>query len=177
MAPLDSITPYHNNPRVNSDAVASVARSIEEFGFRQPIVIDLDRVIIVGHTRYLAAKKLGLIRVPVTIANDLNENQVRAYRIADNRVAENSEWDDAKLELELAELMAENFDLESLGFSEKELEKLMADEEPDDDPPTPEPEPDPKSGFQIVIFLDDEKLQAELLEEFAGRGLSCRAIT
>lgn len=178
LVPIESITPYHNNPRDNMEGVDDVARSLEEFGFRQPIVVDLDKVIIVGHTRYHAAKKLGLKEVPIHIAEDLDENKVRAYRIADNKVAEKSKWDDLKLQAEIEELIAQDFDLESLGFSEKELEELMADPDEDKDEgvtETPEGK-ELKSGFQIVLFIDSEDQQAELLEEFAKRGLSCRAI-
>ena len=80
---LDRVRPYENNPRINDDAVDSVAASIREFGFSQPIVVDADSVIIVGHTRLKAAKKLGLERVPVVVASHLTPDQVRAYRIAE----------------------------------------------------------------------------------------------
>ena len=90
---LDRVRPYENNPRVNDDAVDAVAASIREFGFAQPIVVDSDSVIIVGHTRLKAAQKLGLERVPVVVASHLTPDQVRAYRIADNRTNELAEWD------------------------------------------------------------------------------------
>jgi ParB-like chromosome segregation protein Spo0J len=86
--PIDQITPYSGNPRNNDDAVDSVAASLKEFGFRQPIVVDTAGVIIVGHTRYQAAKKLGLATVPVYVATDLTEAQVKAYRIADTSSAD-----------------------------------------------------------------------------------------
>ena len=89
--PLTGIKPYPNNPRLNDKAVDFVAASLKEFGFRQPIVVDAEGVIICGHTRYKAAQRLGLDKVPVHVATDLTPNQVRAYRIADNKTAEYSE--------------------------------------------------------------------------------------
>lgn len=85
---LSDITPYENNPRKNDEAVDLVANSIKEFGFKQPIVVDADGVIIAGHTRYKAAKKLGIESVPVLYATDLTDDQVKAYRLADNKVSE-----------------------------------------------------------------------------------------
>ena len=90
---LDRIKPYENNPRINDDAVADVVQSINEFGFRQPLVVDTAGVIIVGHTRFKAAKQLELAEVPVHVAIDMEPEAVRAYRIADNRTGENAEWD------------------------------------------------------------------------------------
>jgi ParB-like chromosome segregation protein Spo0J len=102
--PVDEVIPYENNPRKNQDAVAAVAVSIEEFGFQQPIVTDSEMVVIVGHTRLMAARQLGLKKVPVHIASDLTRAQVKAYRLADNRTGENAEWDLALLAAEIAGL-------------------------------------------------------------------------
>lgn len=99
------ILPYERNPRKNDKAVDGVANSIQEFGFTVPIVLDKNNVIISGHTRYKAAKKLGLRTVPCVIAEDLTDEQVRAFRIADNKVSEVAEWDDALLELELLDIL------------------------------------------------------------------------
>ena len=90
---LKDIKPYEKNPRKNDGAVDAVANSIEQFGFRVPVVIDKDNVIVCGHTRYKAAKKLGLDKVPCVIADDLTEEQIKAYRLADNKVSELAEWD------------------------------------------------------------------------------------
>jgi len=122
---LDRIKPYDRNPRINDAAVDAVAESIRQYGFRQPIVVDTDGVIICGHTRYKAAQKLGLEKVPVHVAKDLTPEQVKAYRIADNRLAEIAEWNLDLLPIELTELKALDVDLEMLGFSEDELAKLL----------------------------------------------------
>jgi ParB-like chromosome segregation protein Spo0J len=121
---LDKIKPYWRNPRINAEAVPVVARSIKEYGWRQPIVVDKDYTIIVGHTRYLAAKQLGLTSVPVHVASDLTEAQASAYRIADNKTAEYAYWDDAKLMAELADLKASFPDFRALGFSDEEIAEL-----------------------------------------------------
>ena len=100
---LETIRPYPNNPRRNDEAVQAVAASIREFGWKQPIVVDRDGVIIVGHTRYKAAQELGLEKVPVLVADDLTEEQARAYRLADNKVAEFSFFDTEKLTAEISQ--------------------------------------------------------------------------
>lgn len=111
---IDMIKPYERNPRKNKKAIDYVANSIEEFGFKVPIVIDKDYVIVTGHTRWLAAQKLGMTEVPCIMADDLTEEQVKAFRLADNKVSEFAEWDDALLALELMELA--EFDVEKFGF-------------------------------------------------------------
>ena len=125
MRALSAIKPYENNPRVNDNAVDAVARSIQEFGFRQPIVVDGEGVIICGHTRYKAALLLKLPTVPVHVATDLTPEQIKAYRITDNRVAENSRWDDELLPIELKDLEDKGVDLKITGFTEKELTEWM----------------------------------------------------
>jgi len=124
--PIERVIPYDRNPRLNDGpAVDAVAASLKEFGFRQPIVVDRDGVIVVGHTRWKAAKKLGLAQVPVHVATDLTLVQIQAYRIADNQTATIAEWDKVLLPLELADLQAMNFDLGLLGFSKDELAELL----------------------------------------------------
>ena len=128
MRRLDTIRPYENNPRLNDAAVDAVAASIREFGFRQPIVVDEDYVIIVGDTRYKAAIKLRLTEVPVHVARGLTPAQAKAYRIADNQTATIAVWDDDKLAQELALLQDLNFDLNLTGFSEDDLLRLLDSE-------------------------------------------------
>lgn len=98
---LEQLHPYENNPRKNDEAVKYVAESIKEFGFKVPIVIDKNNVIIAGHTRYKAAKKLKLTEVPCIVADDLTDDQVKAFRLADNKVGEIAEWDLDLLNIEL----------------------------------------------------------------------------
>lgn len=122
---LEDVRPYANNPRDNEAAIEAVMASIREFGFRQPIVVDGDGVIVVGHTRFLAAKKLGLAKVPVHVARDLTAAQIKAYRIADNKTAELAEWNYELLPIELGELQGMDFDLGLLGFDQDELAELL----------------------------------------------------
>ena len=122
---LSSIKPYKGNPRLNQKAVEAVARSIDEFGFRQPIVVDKAGVIVVGHVRYKAAEKLGLKQVPVHVARDLTPAQIRAYRLADNKTAEAATWDPELLPLELRALQDDGVDLELTGFRGRELADLL----------------------------------------------------
>ena len=115
------LIPYVNNPRNNADAIDAVASSIKNFGFKVPIVIDSNNEIVTGHTRLLAAKKLHMENVPVIIADDLTESQVKAFRLADNKVSELSEWDDELLSIELKDLAELDFDMEEFNFSMYEL--------------------------------------------------------
>jgi len=126
--PLASVKPYPNNPRINDDAVGAVAASLKEFGFRQPIVVDADGVIICGHTRYKAAVQLGLKKVPIHVATDLTPEQVRAYRIADNKTSDLSDWDFKLLPIELSALQADDVDLASLGFSADDLAEIFGEQ-------------------------------------------------
>ena len=112
----DEIKPYENNPRHNDNAVDAVAASIREFGFKVPLVVDSDGVIVAGHTRYKAAKFLGLQKVPCIVADDLSDEQVKAFRLADNKVSEAAEWDFGKLEEELAGLACFDVDMSEFGF-------------------------------------------------------------
>jgi ParB-like chromosome segregation protein Spo0J len=122
---IGRVKPYDKNPRRNDKAVEAVAKSIKEFGFRQPIVVDKDGVIVVGHTRYKAAILLKLKTVPVHVAADLTPQQARAYRIADNRTNETAEWDIDLLPIELGELREGGADLKLLGFTDKELAEYL----------------------------------------------------
>ena len=126
-----AIKPYEQNPRVNDLAIDAVGKSLKQFGFKQPIVTNAEYVIVVGHTRWKAALKLGLDKVPVHVAKDLTPEQAKAYRIADNATAEIAGWDKTLLPLELASLKELNFDLGLLGFSEDELTKILGESTPE----------------------------------------------
>lgn len=120
---INSIKPYENNPRLNNQSIEKVSKSLKEFGWQQPIVVDTDMVIIVGHTRWEAAKLNGYDVVPITIASELSEKQARAYRIADNKVADYSIWDNKKLLDELKDL-----DDVFTGFDDSEIFRDVLDE-------------------------------------------------
>jgi ParB-like chromosome segregation protein Spo0J len=124
MMNIDAVKPYENNPRKNDKAVDAVAASIKEFGFKQPIVVDKDMVIIVGHTRLKAARKLGMKEVPVLVADDLTPEQVKAYRLADNKTAELADWDISKLGEELNGIF--DIDMSSFGFDMSKIEEAEA---------------------------------------------------
>ena len=150
-ADINTIKPYENNPRKLKDsAIEKVAMSLKEYGFRQPIVVDKDRIIVVGHTRYRASKKLGFKEVPITIADNLTPEQINAYRIADNRTAEESEWDSELLKMEIKDLESKDFKLDLLGFNEDQLNDMLFEEkqgltDEDEVPEAPE-EPISKIG-------------------------------
>ena len=127
--PTGDLIPYENNPRNNAPAVKAVAESIQAFGFKVPIVIDKDNVIVCGHTRLMAALRLGLDTVPCVRADDLTDEQVKAFRLADNKTSELAEWDFTKLEQELAEL--DNWDMSAFGFDIDNIEEVK---EAEDDP-------------------------------------------
>ena len=155
LTPVGQVVPYARNPRKNDAAVAKVAASIKEFGFRQPIVVDEAMVVIAGHTRLLAARQLGVAKVPVHIAEGLTDTQAKAYRLADNRTGQDAEWDIDLLGLELQDLDAEGFDLDLTGFGEMELQSLMADKtegltDPDEAPPVPD-DPVTKPGDTWIL--------------------------
>lgn len=118
---IDALQMYENNPRnIGQSAVDAVARSIEDFGFQQPIVVDQDKVIIVGHTRFLAAKQLGLKEVPVVVASNLSKAKADAYRLADNKTGELAGWEFQKLEAEL-DLLPDDIDMEAYGFESSDF--------------------------------------------------------
>ena len=121
---VEELIPYINNPRNNENAVDKVASRIAEFGFKNPIVIDKNNVVINGHTRLLASKKLGLKEVPVIVADDLTEAQVKAFRIADNKTSEYATWDNELLKIELDMLKDLDFDLELTALKEYEIDSL-----------------------------------------------------
>lgn len=155
---IDAIKPYPNNPRDNSSAVPAVAASIERFGFRNPILVDGDGVIIEGHTRRLAAIKLGMKEVPVVYATDLTPDEVKALRVIDNKTAELAEWDVDSLAGEAELLKDAGFDLEDFGFDPKELEALLSPDpsdgqtDADDVPDVDEKEPVRSKRGEVYVL-------------------------
>lgn len=116
---IEELRPYENNPRINDDAVEYVANSIKEFGFKVPIVIDKNNVIVAGHTRYKASIELGLSEVPCIVADDLNEEQIKAFRLADNKVSEQASWNFDLLNIELEDL---DIDMNQFGFENIDID-------------------------------------------------------
>lgn len=159
------LNPYANNPRLNDGAVGAVAASIKEFGFKVPIVVDSDGVIVTGHTRVKAAEKLGLESVPVIVASDLSPEQVKAFRLADNKTSELAEWDMGKLDIELGEI--ENIDMNDFGFNielpELEDSTVGIDDSYEDTGDGEDAHMDGSRGYSITyeIAFNDENEQAE----------------
>lgn len=169
--PLKNLKPYENNPRKNDDAVKYVAESIKEFGFKVPIVIDKNNVIVAGHTRYKAAKKLKMSEVPCIIADDLTDEQIKAFRLADNKVAEKAEWDFDLLNAELDDII--DLDMELFGFEDAlqdDAEEAVEDEFEVELPP------EPKSKLGDIYQLGNNRLMCgdstvlEDVEKLMGGG-------
>ena len=133
---IDELIPYENNPRLNDEAVEYVKNSIKEFGFKVPIVIDKDNVIIAGHTRIKASKELEIKDIPCIIADDLTEEQVKAFRLADNKVSEKSQWDFSKLDEELDSIL--DIDMSLFDFSTDEIDWSSVDDLSDETYDKPE---------------------------------------
>ena len=165
---LHELREYENNPRNNDNAVAAVAASIKEFGFKVPIVIDAAGVIIAGHTRAKAAAQLGMQTVPCIVADDLTEAQIRAFRLADNKTGELAEWDFDKLDAEL-ELLQE-MDMAAFGFTQDD-EKTDAQKERED------LSEKVNAIFEVIVECADEMEQEEVFTRLSGEGLQCRVLT
>ena len=160
-ADINSIQPYINNPRKLKDsAIDKVAMSIKEYGFRQPIVVDANRIIVVGHTRYRASKKLGLKEVPITIADNLTPEQINAYRIADNRTNEEAEWNIDLLKTEMKELELADFNLDLTGFDEDQLNNFLFEEQEGltDEDEVPEAPEEPITKIGDIWKLGNHRL-------------------
>lgn len=148
---INEVIPYEKNPRKNDDAVKYVAKSIEEFGFKVPIIIDSNNIIVAGHTRLKAAKKLGINEVPCIIADDLTDEQIKAFRLADNKVAEMADWDTDLLTEELEDIL--NIDMQDFGF-DLDFEEPEVEED-DFDIVVPE---EPKSKIGDIYQLGNHRL-------------------
>ena len=160
---INDIKPYDKNPRNNANSIDKVADSIAEFGFRQPVVVDEDMIVLAGHTRLLASKQLGLKKVPVHIAEGLTNAQKKAYRIMDNKSSEDSEWDKDLLNLEIKDLIEDKYDLNMTGFTPEQIEALsvltesILEGETDEDS-VPEPPKEPKSKLGDIYELGHHRL-------------------
>ena len=165
--PLSELIPYARNAKKHSNTqVTQLAGSIREFGFVNPVIVDADGSIVAGHGRVLAAAKLGMTEVPTLSVDYLTQQQVKAFRLADNRIAQNSEWDMELLGLELVELKDFGVELETLGFDLTDLKSL--DEEPtkiDDDA---------KIKYELRVSFDNDVDQEELFTELRDRGFKVK---
>lgn len=168
---VDELREYENNPRNNEKAVAAVAASIELAGFKVPIVIDGNGVIVAGHTRVKAAKRLGMQTVPCIVADDLTDEQIRAFRLADNKVSEQASWDFGKLDAELEALAAAGMDMTAFGFAD-------ADDEDGDSPKEREDLSSKVAAvYEVIVECADEYEQEEVFTRLVGEGLQCRVLT
>lgn len=174
MMPIDDLIPYDKNPRINENAVYSVAESINEFGFKVPIVVDKNHVIINGHTRLKAARSLGMEKVPVVIADDLTPEQAKAFRLADNMTAQLSGWDMDLLKDEMDDL-ADEFDMGRFGFPEMDFEESeddladeLKDKDESDDLPT---------QYKVVISCKDKDEQQVVLSKMKTQGYDCQPVS
>lgn len=159
MKRLDELKPYGKNPRKNDAAVPKVMESIQKFGFKVPLVISSDGEIITGHTRYKASKNLGLESVPCVVADDLSDDEIKAFRLADNKVSEFSVWDYDLLGGELSEL-ADSFDMGDLGFS-MDMSELEHQWDEEDEPESPK---EPKERSYSIVYelaFNNEEEQEE----------------
>lgn len=170
---INDLLVYDNNPRKNSDAVQYVANSIQQFGFKNPIIIDKNNMIVCGHTRYKAARRLKMAKVPCIMADDLTEDQIRAFRLADNKVAEMATWDYDKLEQEFALLDPMEFDIADFGFfpsydndedEEEEEESFGVDDGGGD------------KAYSLVIDCESKAEQKDTYERLAKMGIMARIL-
>lgn len=166
---IDDLTPYENNPRLNDGAVDAVAKSIEEFGFKVPIVIDKDGVIVAGHTRLKAAKQLQIDEVPCIIADDLSDEELKAFRLADNKVSEFAEWDFAKLDAELTDI---DFDMSDFGF---DFNTIDEENNKFDDADTEYHDINDKTI--IAIEFDTEQELETAFQKLNDEGYNCQILT
>ena len=160
---LGELTPYENNPRNNDEAVQYVKNSIEKFGFKVPIVIDKDGVIVAGHTRYKASMELDLAQVPCIVADDLTDEEIRAFRLADNKTAEAATWNLGMLDEELATI---GFDMSQFGFDEDDFGTSDNEREISLD-----------ESFSVIVDCENEMQQQEVYDALIEGGYKCRLST
>ncbi|SRR5216684_478687 len=177
MWPTEKPKDYPNNARkITFEAVTKVAKSIREFGFRAPIVVDENGVIIIGHVRRRGARRLKLQEVPVHVAKGLSPEKVRLLRIADNRTHEETSWDNDLLKKEMSEIQLDNLDLDLTltAFDDLQLAKMLDD--PDVEPSRNSGGDDAGLEFRIIVECESEEKQTELLERFETEGLKCKPL-
>lgn len=179
MMPIGDVVPYEKNPRLNDQAVDAVASSIREFGFKVPIVVDGKGVVVSGHTRLKAAKALGLDEVPVIVADDLDDTKIKAFRLADNKVAELADWDESLLIKELEELTDLDYDMGQFDFEIglDDADGNGSGEDGSDDIGDIPDNINVMETFALNVIVKDEAEQAELYEEMLGRGYEVKVVS
>lgn len=171
---IEDVKPYENNPRKNDEAVEKVANSIKEFGWQQPIVVDKDGIVIVGHTRLKAAQMLDLEEVPVHVASDLTDDQAKAYRLADNKTGELAIWDFPKLNIELEDIDWVDMNMEDFGFG---INSYFGD---DDESEVKEPAGDNgytyNEQYGVTVICQSEAEQEKVYNKLTKEGYECRVV-
>ena len=167
---INDLQMYENNPRKNSDAVQYVANSIQQFGFKVPIIIDKNNMIVCGHTRYKAARRLKMAKVPCIMADDLDEDQIRAFRLADNKVAEMATWDYDRLEQEFMLIDPLEFDIADFGFFPNYEPDEDEEEEDDGDADMTSSE----KSYTLIIDCESKAEQKDTYERLAKMGIMAR---
>ncbi len=165
---IKDLKPYEKNPRHNDEAVKYVTESIKQFGVKVPLVIDKDNVIVCGHTRYKACKKLGITEIPCVIADDLTEEQIKAFRLADNKTSEFAEWDYSLLDEELSDII--DLDMGDFGFGDDDEEEEKEIERDDLSDSV-------KETFEVIIECTDEMQQEAVYTRLTSEGMKCRVLT
>lgn len=169
---------YEKNPRINDNVVPALCKSIREHGFRNPILLNSDGLIIAGETRKKAAIKEELKLVPCIVEDDMTPEQVRSYRIADNKLNELAEWEEDYLREEITFLRAIGVDMEALGFSQQEINDLFAEAEElaDDTEAAEEPEFHYKEQYGVIVMCRDEVEQIKIYEQLVASGYECKVV-
>ena len=171
--PLARFVEYAGNPRINDHAVAQAAAAIKEFGFRVPILAKSSGLIVDGHLRLKAARQLGLQTVPVLLADDMTDVQIKAFRISVNKIAGLATWNDGLLALELADLSTMGFDITTIGFDAAEYASLRSSAAP---PLNTSPQLTDGFKYSVMIACADEIEQGKMLQRFESEGLQCRPL-
>ena len=169
---INDLQMYETNPRKNSDAVQYVVNSIQQFGFKNPIIIDANNTIVCGHTRYKAARRLKMAQVPCIMADDLSEDQIRAFRLADNKVAEMATWDYDRLEQEFALIDPMEFDIADFGF----FPDYDKDEDEEEDEMEEGSITDSAPSYSLVIDCESKAEQKDTYERLAKMGIIARML-
>lgn len=175
----DTLVPYARNSRTHSpEQVAQIAASIREFGFTNPVLIDANNTLIAGHGRVMAAQSLGLATVPAIRLAHLTDAQRRAYVIADNKLAENAGWDMATLGRELEDLLAEDFDLQLLGFDTETLEDILSHDGKSADAPEDKPATgiNYQEKYAVLVDCKDEPDQKRIFDKLTSGGMVCKVL-